>query len=108
LSQSGIRSAFMETTRAYAQLRYKLMAGATPERQHEVRHYLGHPKDGTFVFALGPDASALSFMNLGAYGSTMEGRYLSTIRPSSSMCYRVWRTRHWNRYAQPCRRCIAT
>lgn len=73
LSQSGIRSAFMEITRAYAQLRYKLMAGATPERQQEVQQYLGHPKEGTFVFALGPDASALSFMNLGAYGSTMEG-----------------------------------
>ncbi|MYM21797.1 nucleoside deaminase [Duganella sp. FT135W] len=72
-AQSGIRSAFMETTRAYAQLRYKLMNGATPEQQNEVRHYLGHPKDGTFVFAKGPDASAVSFMNLGAYGSTMEG-----------------------------------
>jgi cytosine deaminase len=73
MGQSGIRSAFMETTRAYAQLRYKLMHGATPEQQNEVRHYLGHPKDGTFVFAKGPDASAVSFMNLGAYGSTMEG-----------------------------------
>lgn len=73
MGQSGIRSAFMETTRAYAQLRYKLMHGATPQQQSEVCHYLGHPKDGTFVFAKGPDASAVSFMNLGAYGSTMEG-----------------------------------
>ena len=73
MTQSGIRSAFMEATRAYAQLRYKLMAGATPERQEEVRRYLGHPKDGTVVFAKGPDAGAISFMNLGAYGSTMEG-----------------------------------
>ncbi|MEV4779998.1 nucleoside deaminase [Burkholderia sp. LMU1-1-1.1] len=73
MTQSGIRSAFMEATRAYAQLRYKLMAGATPERQQEVRRYLGHPKDGTLVFAKGPDAGAISFMNLGAYGSTMEG-----------------------------------
>ncbi|MYM65789.1 nucleoside deaminase [Pseudoduganella sp. FT55W] len=73
MAQSGIRSAFMETTRAYAQLRYKLMNGAAPAQQDEVRHYLGHPKDGTFVFAQGPDASAVSFMNLGAYGSTMEG-----------------------------------
>jgi cytosine deaminase len=73
MAQSGIRSAFMETTRAYAQLRYKLMNGATPAQQEEIRHYLGHPKDGTFVFAQGPDASAISFMNLGAYGSTMEG-----------------------------------
>jgi cytosine deaminase len=73
MTQSGIRSAFMETTRAYAQLRYKLMAGATAAQQDEVRRYLGHPKDGTFVFAKGPDAGAVSFMNLGAYGSTMEG-----------------------------------
>lgn len=73
MAQSGIRSAFMETTRAYAQLRYKLMNGATPPQQEEVRRYLGHPKDGTFVFAQGPDAGAASFMDLGAYGSTMEG-----------------------------------
>lgn len=73
MTQSGIRSAFMEATRAYAQLRYKLMCGATPAQQDEVRQYLGHPKDGTFVFANGPDDSAVSFMNLGAYGSTMEG-----------------------------------
>jgi cytosine deaminase len=73
MTQSGIRSAFMETTRAYAQLRYKLLNGATPAQQEDVRHYLGHPKEGTFVFARGPDASAVSYMNLGAYGSTMEG-----------------------------------
>ena len=73
MTQSGIRSAFMETTRAYAQLRYKLMCGAKPTQQDEIRQYLGHPKDGTFVFAKGPDNGAVSFMNLGAYGSTMEG-----------------------------------
>lgn len=73
MTQSGIRSAFMETTRAYAQLRYKLMNGATRDQQDELRQYLGHPKQGTFVFAQGPDASAISYMNLGAYGSTMEG-----------------------------------
>jgi cytosine deaminase len=73
ITQSGIRSAFMETTRAYAQLRYKLMANASPAAQREIRQYLGHPRDGTFVFAQGPDESALSFMNLGAYASTMEG-----------------------------------
>ncbi|UGQ47261.1 nucleoside deaminase [Massilia endophytica] len=70
---SDIRSAFMECTRAYAQLRYRLMHGASPAVQAEVRQYLGHPKDGTFVFALGPDAGALSFMDLGAYGSSLEG-----------------------------------
>ena len=72
-NKSGIRTAFMECTRAYAQLRYKLMEGATMEQCEEIRQYLGHPKDGTFVFANGPDDSALSFMELGAYGSTMEG-----------------------------------
>ncbi|MFL6659991.1 MAG: nucleoside deaminase [Massilia sp.] len=72
-AQSGICTAFMECTRRYAQLRYKLMHGATAAIQAEVRSYLAHPRDGTFVFARGPDASAASFMNLGAYGSTMEG-----------------------------------
>jgi hypothetical protein len=73
MAQSGIRTAFMECTRAYAQLRYKLMCGAGAGAAGEVRRYLGHPKDGTFVFANGPDDSATSFMDLGAYGSTMEG-----------------------------------
>lgn len=72
-TQSGIRTAFMECTRAYAQLRYKLMAGADAGQLAEVRRYLGHPKDGTFVLAVGPDDGPLSFMELGAYGSTMEG-----------------------------------
>lgn len=72
-AQSGICTAFMECTRQYAQLRYKLMHGASAATQHEVRQYLAHPKEGTFVFAQGPDASARSFMDLGAYGSTMEG-----------------------------------
>lgn len=72
-AQSAICTAFMECTRQYAQLRYTLMQGAPAEVQEEVRQYLSHPKEGTFVFARGPDASAESFMNLGAYGSTMEG-----------------------------------
>lgn len=72
-AQSAICTAFMECTRQYAQLRYTLMQGADARAQNEVRQYLAHPKEGTFVFARGPDASAQSFMNLGAYGSTMEG-----------------------------------
>jgi cytosine deaminase len=71
--QSAICTAFMECTRQYAQLRYTLMHGASAEMQETVRHYLAHPKEGTFVLARGPDSSAQSFMNLGAYGSTMEG-----------------------------------
>ena len=77
-NKSAIRTAFMECTRKYAQLRYKLMDGATPALREDVRRYLGHPKDGTFVFARGPDDSALSMMNLGAYGSTMEGALPAT------------------------------
>ncbi len=73
LDQSAICTAFMECTRRYAQLRYKLMDGAGEAAQAEVRQYLAHPKEGTFVFARAPDAGAQSFMNLGAYGSTMEG-----------------------------------
>ncbi|MDC8757154.1 nucleoside deaminase [Janthinobacterium fluminis] len=72
-AQSAIRTPFMECTRRYAQLRYELMNGADAALQDEVKRYLAHPKEGTFVFAVGPDDSAASFMNLGAYGSTMEG-----------------------------------
>ena len=72
-AQSQICTAFMECTRRYAQLRYTLMQGASEEARAEVRAYLAHPREGTFVFARGPDASAHSVMDLGAYGSTMEG-----------------------------------
>ena len=72
-AQSAICTAFMECTRQYAQLRYQLMLGASAEMRESVRRYLAHPKEGTFVFARGPGAGAHSFMDLGAYGSTMEG-----------------------------------
>ena len=72
-AQSAICTAFMECTRRYAQLRYTLMHGASDETVAEVRSYLAHPREGTFVFARGPDTSAHSMMDLGAYGSTMEG-----------------------------------
>jgi len=72
-SQSSICTAFMECTRRYAQLRYSLMEGADDAAQNELRAYLAHPREGTFVFARGPDGGAHSYMNLGAYGSTMEG-----------------------------------
>jgi tRNA(Arg) A34 adenosine deaminase TadA len=72
-SQSEICTAFMECTRRYAQLRYTLMQGASAEERAEVRSYLAHPREGTFVFARGPNTSSHSVMDLGAYGSTMEG-----------------------------------
>jgi tRNA(Arg) A34 adenosine deaminase TadA len=72
-AQSPICTAFMECTRQYAQLRYQLMLGADDGLRGTVRRCLPHPKEGTFVFARGPGAGAQSFMDLGAYGSTMEG-----------------------------------
>lgn len=72
-AQSAICTAFMECTRRYAQLRFKLMQHADKATRDEACRYLAHPRQGTFVFARGPDTSAASFMNLGAYGSTMEG-----------------------------------
>ena len=73
--QSAIRTPFMECTRAYAQLRYELLslADGDPAQALQVRRHLAHPKEGTFVLTSGPDDSAASFMDLGAYGSTMEG-----------------------------------
>jgi cytosine deaminase len=61
----------MLTTRAYAGLRYSLKQ--QEQIGSRVYQYLGHPKYGTFVFLLGPDDSAASLIDLGAYGSTMEG-----------------------------------
>ena len=72
-SQSAICTAFMECTRRYAQLRYTLMEDADETAREDVQAYLAHPRDGTFVMARGPDAGSRSFMDLGAYGSTMEG-----------------------------------
>lgn len=72
-AQSVICTAFMECTRQYAQLRYTLMRDASPQEQLEIGQYLAHPRDGTFVFARGPGKDAQGFMDLGAYGSTMEG-----------------------------------
>ncbi|MGZ3183132.1 MAG: nucleoside deaminase [Telluria sp.] len=74
LGQSPARTAMLEATRQYAQLRYKLMHSAADAKRQEVRRYLAHPKHGTLVLARAPSpASAQDLMNLGAYGSTMEG-----------------------------------
>lgn len=67
---SLIQTAFLLVTRNYAQLRYNLRSNLSDD---EVLPYLGHPKYGTFVFAHGPDESSHSLIELGAYGSTMEG-----------------------------------
>jgi cytosine deaminase len=69
IAASPIKTAFMLATRAYAGLRYTLKQ----QTGKRVYQYLGHPKYGTFVFLSGPDDSAASLIDLGAYGSTMEG-----------------------------------
>lgn len=72
--QSPIRTAFMETTRNYAVMRWTLMNDPDPAVRAEAGHYLTHPKYGTFVFLYAPDPSTpQAVMTFGAYGSTMEG-----------------------------------
>jgi len=73
-NQSPIRTAFMETTRNYAIMRWTLMNDADPVVRQQANDYLTHPKYGTFVFLYIPDPStSQAVMTLGAYGSTMEG-----------------------------------
>ncbi|MEN5237721.1 MULTISPECIES: cytidine/deoxycytidylate deaminase family protein [Pseudomonas] len=72
--QSPIRTAFMETTRGYAELRWKLMNDNDPAVRAQAKQCLTHPKYGTFVFLYIPDpATSQAVMTFGAYGSTMEG-----------------------------------
>lgn len=83
-NQSKIRTAFMECTRAYAKIRKELEV----EGVQDYRKYLMHPKYCTFVFAIGTDYSSQSFMDLGAYGSTMEGE----IPPENSYPFQYVRS----------------
>ncbi|MDF0732560.1 nucleoside deaminase [Pseudomonas entomophila] len=72
--QSPIRTAFMETTRGYAELRWKLMNDNDPQVRAQAQQHLTHPKYGTFVFLYAPDPNtSQAVMAFGAYGSTMEG-----------------------------------
>lgn len=73
-NQSPIRTAFMETTRNYAVMRWTLMNDPDPVVRAQAEQYLTHPKYGTFVFLYAPDPSTpQAVMTFGAYGSTMEG-----------------------------------
>ena len=73
-NQSPIKTAFMQTTRGYALLRWTLMNDPDPAVRAEAAQYLTHPKYGTFVFLYAPDPSTpQAVMTFGAYGSTMEG-----------------------------------
>ena len=72
--QSPISTAFMKTTRGYAELRWKLMNDEDASVRAQAEQYLTHPKYGTFVFLYIPDPStSQAVMTFGAYGSTMEG-----------------------------------
>jgi len=62
---SPIRTAFMELTRAWAQVR----AEAGPEGQK----FLAPLKDCTLISLQGPAPDSTSIMELGAYGSSVEG-----------------------------------
>jgi len=80
---SPIRTAFMETTRAYAALRWALMNHAQVQVRSEAQQYLTHPRHCTFVLLRFPDpASSEAVMTLGAYGSTVE-RHTAPCFPSS-------------------------
>lgn len=73
-NQSPIRTAFMETTRNYAVMRWTLMNDPDPAVRAQAEQYLTHPKYGTFVFLYAPDPTTpQAVMTFGAYGSTMEG-----------------------------------
>ena len=73
-NESPIKTAFMETTRGYAVMRWTLMNDPDPEVREQAEQYLTHPKYGTFVFLYAPDPTTpQAVMALGAYGSTMEG-----------------------------------
>lgn len=65
-NESPIRGAFMELTREYAGIRAK--AGS------KGLEYLPHPKHCKIVMLCGPDQTSADFMQLGAVGSTMEGK----------------------------------
>lgn len=67
-SLSPIRTAYMETIRAYQKVRYTLC-----QKENETLQYLCDPKFGTFVFVKGFDKGTQSFADLGAYGSTILG-----------------------------------
>lgn len=71
---SPIRTAFMEVTRSYAEMRWALMNDPRETVRAQAEATLTHPKYGTFVFLEFPDPrTAQAVMTLGAYGSTMEG-----------------------------------
>ncbi|MDR7277057.1 cytosine deaminase [Catenuloplanes atrovinosus] len=73
-ARSPIRTAFLESTRDYAQLRWNLMNDSDRSVRDTAAATLTHAKYCTFVHLVAPDPSrAAGVMTFGAYGSTMEG-----------------------------------
>jgi tRNA(Arg) A34 adenosine deaminase TadA len=71
---SPIRTAFMELVRTYAGIRWRLMNDSDPTVREEAQNALTHPKYGTLVTLFAPNPhSPVGLMEMGAYGSTMEG-----------------------------------
>jgi cytosine deaminase len=80
---SPVRTAFLETTREYAMLRWRLMNDPNSAVRAEATSYLAHATYCTFVHLTVPDPrTAQAVMTFGAYGSTMEGS-MPQIFPSS-------------------------
>ncbi|MFK3818930.1 nucleoside deaminase [Pseudomonas sp. NPDC089407] len=81
--RSPIRTAFMETTRSYAALRWRLMNYEESAVRDEALQYLPHPRHCTFILLRFPNpAESEAVMTLGAYGSTVERHTLPSF-PSS-------------------------
>jgi cytosine deaminase len=73
--ETGIETAFMRVTRAYAERRFALRQG-DPDYPPEDRSttYLTQPSYGAFVYLRAPDPrEARTIMSFGAYGSSMAG-----------------------------------
>lgn len=70
--RSPLATAFMNAVQAYSTSRFQLLND--PTTSAAARERLTHPKYGTFVFLHAPTpGDSRSLMDLGAYGSTMEG-----------------------------------
>ena len=61
----GLETPFMQLTRKYAECRRDILMAQDG--------HLPHPKRCKFVLLNGPGSNALDVMDLGAYGSTLEG-----------------------------------
>jgi cytosine deaminase len=80
---SPIRTAFLELTRNYAELRYRLMNSSSSAIRAEALSNLTHARYCTFVHLTMPDPrTSQGVMTFGAYGSTMEGP-IPRVFPSS-------------------------